>query len=186
MHRKSSFGLMAAFATAGAILAGSSTPAFAHWVPIPCDFVTSGGFVFLDSGDKGTFGAHGGCKNGAFWGHVNYIDHGTGLHINSTEITGYLFDPAFPNARDICGWARSNHDEERVRFRVRLEDNGEPGRNDRFGILLSTGYLVTTRTLGDEGGGGGNVQLHKPNASTYGPTPAPTEYEMCGDLRATE
>src|SRR5688500_10076011 len=41
-------------------------------VPFPCDFVTSGGFVVKDlpgeDGKKATFGAHGGCKQGAFWG----------------------------------------------------------------------------------------------------------------------
>lgn len=43
----------------------------AHMVPAPCDFVTAGGFVFKDDGDMANFGAHGGCKNGAFWGNVN-------------------------------------------------------------------------------------------------------------------
>lgn len=37
-------------------------------VPYPCDFATSGGLVFADSGKKANFGAHGGCKNGEFWG----------------------------------------------------------------------------------------------------------------------
>ena len=45
-------------------------------VPQPCDFVTSGGFVLTDSLNMANFGAHGGCKNGQFWGHVNYVDHG--------------------------------------------------------------------------------------------------------------
>jgi hypothetical protein len=168
----------------------------AHFVPNPCDFITGGGFVFKDNGERANFGAHGGCKNGAFWGHVNYVDHdpvpfaGTKspYHVDSTEITGYLMDPAFPNARDICGFARTNADET-VRFRVRMEDNGE-GSNatapDRFGIRLSNGYLVTTRPLGGGGPGGGNVQLHKPNPSTTGPNPAPTEFEMCGDLATPE
>lgn len=101
--------------------------------------------------------------------------------MKSTEITGYMSDSAFPNSRDICGFARTNADED-VRFRVRLEDNGEPGRNDRFGIRLSNGYHMTTRLLADGGPGGGNIQLHKPNPSTTGPNPSPTEYEACGDL----
>src|SRR5258707_12770104 len=41
-------------------------------VPSPCDFITGGGFVFTDSAAEANFGSHGGCKNGAFWGHVNY------------------------------------------------------------------------------------------------------------------
>lgn len=179
MMRKILFGLAAAIL----ILIVGRVTANAHFVPIPCDFITSGGFVFTDSGAMANFGAHGGCKNDAFWGHVNYVDHDTspGYHVNSTEITGYLIDPAIPNARDICGIARTNRDES-VRFRVRLVDNGEPGRDDMFGIRLSNGYLVTTRLLGGGGPGGGNVQLHGPNPSTTGPVPAPDEFAMCAGL----
>jgi hypothetical protein len=160
------------------LLVLTSVPASSHYVPIPCDFITSGGFVFTDASAMANFGAHGGCKNGAFWGHVNYVDHGSAppFHVDSTQVTGYLIDPAFPNARDICGFARTNLGET-VRFRVRLVDNGEPGVNDKFGIRLSNGYLVTTRLLS-----GGNVQLHLPNPSTTAPIPAPDEYTMCGGL----
>lgn len=162
-----------------------SSPAKAQFVPTPCDFVTSGGFVFRDDGERANFDAHGGCKNGGFWGHVNYVDHGgfngaVPYHVSSTEITGYLFDPGFPNARDICGFARTNAGET-LRFRVRMEDNGA-GRDDRFGIRLENGYVVTTRSLGGDGPGGGNIQLHKPNPSTTGPDPPPDEGEACGDV----
>jgi hypothetical protein len=166
----------------GALTAGS---AYAHFVPAPCDFITGGGWVFSDSGAKVNFGAHGGCKLGAFWGHVNALDHSTNPpgHLRSTRITGYLMDPAFPNARDICGEGVVNNIQP-VRFRVRMEDNGEPGGLDRFGVRLNTGYHLSTRELGPPGrkGGGGNIKLHKENPSTTGPSPAPTESEMCGDL----
>ena len=180
---------VAALVTAGAMMV-TSVPASAHFVPAPCDFITGGGFIFTDSGARANFGAHGGCKHGGFWGHVNYVDHGgfngvAPYHVSSTEITGYLIDPDFPNARDICGWARTNAGET-VRFRVRMEDNGEPGRDDRFGIRLSNGYLVTTRLLANGGPGGGNIQLHKPNPSTTGPNPPPDEWEMCRDLATPE
>src|SRR5438876_315460 len=89
------------------MLAGTLTsgPASAHFVPAPCDFITGGGFIFGNSGQFINFGAHGGCKNGQFWGHVNVLDHSYNppAHLRSTNITGYLMDPAFPNARDICG-----------------------------------------------------------------------------------
>ena len=173
-----------------AVLALTCVPANAHFVPSPCDFITGGGFIFRDDGARANFGSHGGCKNGDFWGHVNYVDHGgffgvAPYHVSSTEITGYLMDPAFPNARDICGFARTNAGEQ-VRFRVRMEDNGEPGINDRFGIRLSNGYLVTARRLGGGGPGGGNIQLHKPNPSTTGPNPPPDEFTMCGELAPPE
>ena len=180
-----------AAAVVAAALIITRAPAIAHFVPAPCDFITGGGFIFTDYAEKANFGAHGGCKHGAFWGHVNYVDHGGYLgtrpyHVNSIEITGYLMDDAsMPTTRDICGWARTNADEI-VRFRVRMEDNGEPGRDDRFGIRLSNGYFVSARLLGDGGPGGGNIQLHKPNRSTTAPDPPPDEFAMCGGLATPE
>jgi len=156
--------------------------AHAQIVPQPCDFITGGGFVFKDNGARANFGAHGGCKNGSFWGHVNYVDHdavpfaGTSspYHVDSTEITGYLTVPGFPNARDICGIAQTNAGET-VNFRVRMEDNGAGAGapKDRFGIRLSNGYLVTTRPLGDAAPGGGDVTLHPFNPSTTAPGTPP-------------
>jgi hypothetical protein len=120
---------------------------------------------------------------------VNYVDHGgfagaTPYHVDSIEITGYLIDPnGSPNARDICGFARTNGNEPQpVRFRVRMEDNAQPGVLDTFGIRLSNTYHVSPRLLGDAGPGGGNIQLHKPNPSSTAPNPPPSEFEMCGDL----
>ena len=177
-----------------ALAAGISVPlqAQAHYVPAPCDFITSGGYVFKDDGAMANFGAHGGCKNGKFWGNVNFVDHGTGMHLDATEITGYLWDPANPNGRDICGWARVNYQADPVRFRVHLVDNGEPGVNDVFGVAVDGAYpldgnrfyIVPSRNLADGGPGGGNVQLHKSNPST---TAGPgffelQEWQMCGDL----
>jgi SdrD B-like protein len=138
-------------------------------VPNPCDFVTSGGFVIGDSGKKITFGIHGGCKHGEFWGHLNVVDHATGYHINSTDITAYLVPTgAPPFTREICGLATTNNpsDPSSVMFRVRLIDNGEPGSSDKLGIRLSTGYHVSTRLLSALKPGGGNIQLHDPNPST--------------------
>lgn len=179
-----------AFALAAALSASS---AYAHFVPAPCDFITGGGWVMGDFGAKANFGAHGGCKHGAFWGHVNVLEHSTEppMHLRSTKITGYLMDPAVANARDICGegvfrdGAGNSHN---VTFRVRMVDKGEPGGDDRFGVVLRNDsglfLILTTRELGPPGptGGGGNIQLHKPNRSTTAPDPLPTEFEMCGTL----
>src|SRR3989442_6685303 len=68
----------------------------------PSDFVTGGGWIVgTPSGAKGNFGVGGGVKNGAFWGHLNYLDHGSGLHVKATSITGYAFvdDPTRANFR---------------------------------------------------------------------------------------
>jgi hypothetical protein len=155
-------------------------------VPLPCDFITSGGFVLTSAGKMANFGAHGGCKNDAFWGHVNYVDHTNEYHVNSIQITGYLTVPSIgPNARDICGWATTNNpsDPQPVMFRVRLVDNGEPGVASEFGIIVNGAvpYHVSTRLLNNGMGGGGDVQLHKDNPSTTPPA-LTTEAGMCGVL----
>ena len=82
---------------------------------------------------------------------VNYVDHGgfdgvRPYHVRSSEITGYLIDPAFPNARDICGWGRVtvNGGEFITRFRVRMVDNGEPG-GFLNKIVLRDGTAFDTR-----------------------------------------
>jgi hypothetical protein len=163
------------------LLTFRSAPVYAHAVPIPCDFTTGGGFVITDNGNHANFGLVAGCKHGGFFGHVNFVDHDTtgrfaGLHVSSDQITAYVQpDPtSHPAYRDICGTADTNLFGQ-VYFRVRTFDGGEPGIGvDRFGIELTgisppfTGahaVVITTRFLA-----GGNIQLHKPNPSTTGPS----------------
>ena len=161
--------LMYAFLLGALLLVGLSllrtTTASAHIIPIPCDFTTGGGFVLKDSGVKANFGLVAGCKHQEFFGHVNYVDHETGLHVSSDSIVGYTEPFAGSNRRDICGQADTNL-YGTVGFHVAIVDNGEPGKdNDRFGISLSNGYAVTTRQLE-----GGNIEIHKPNRSTTPPS----------------
>lgn len=130
------------------------------------DFVTGGGWIVgTPSGGKANFGVHGGIRNGALWGGLNYIDHKTKLHVKSTAITGY---------------SRVAEATRQLRFTVtingaagtavvQVQDNGEPGRNDVFRIQLSNGYLAN----GDLGGsrpGGGNLQLHRSKCDGEGGT----------------
>ena len=149
-----------------------------------CDFMTGGGFIIHD-GAHANFGVAGGCKHGSpTWGHLEYIDHGTGLKVHSTSITAYMLDiTGDPNARLICGTARTNQSGD-VNFVVRTGDAGEPGINDQFDIRLkdqSGGVVYDTATeeciphyLGSSApcspgdGGGGKIQLHKPNPSFIG------------------
>src|SRR2546428_11527159 len=109
-------------------LALTRSPVSAQIVPDPCDFITGGGFVFKGDGARANFGAHGGCKNGAFWGHVNYVDHGgvggaPPLPVDSVESTGDLVNPGVPHAPDICGRVRTETGEDPVRFRRRMGGN---------------------------------------------------------------
>ena len=183
----------AAAAVALALGVAAPAPALATFTaPTPCDFVTGGGFIFKDDGQRANYGIHAGCKHGEYWGHINYVDHGLGLHIRSTEITLYVRETladgtVLNNTRDFCGKAIVNDDRDNPRwFRVTVTDNGEPGGGvDLFGISLDgmekyTGtrfYMVTERNTS-----GGNLQLHKGNRSNVAPNPEPPYWRECGDL----
>ena len=169
-------------------------PAATAW-DAPCDFLTGGGFIITTASGthepaKANFAIGGGCKHGSpTWGHLNYIDHGNRLHVHWTAITAYLaegdgvgdtvIDPKTGQplgTRLICGTAWTNQIGD-VDFMVRARDAGEPGVNDQFDIRLSQGGVIVYTTenepgvpheLNDGAGGGGNIQLHKPNPSTTG------------------
>ncbi len=139
----------------------------------PCDFLTGGGFIVRPSGAKANFGVAGGCKKGApTFGHLEYIDHSTGLNVHWTSITAYQFvDMA---TRRVCGTARTNNEAyPDVNFVVTAKDAG--GSNDEFTIRLTTpvtgGPQTTVYTTESDPSpklGGGNIQLHPPNPSTAG------------------
>jgi len=112
--------------------------------------VTGGGWIPTLSGAKGNFGVGGGIRHGAFWGHLEYIDHGTGMKVHGTGVTAYT---GTGNSRHIEGTAEING-QSGFTYMVDVTDNGEPGRDDTFFISLSNGYSAGG-TLG-----GGNIQLH--------------------------
>lgn len=117
------------------------------------DFVTGGGWITeTPSGARGNFGVAGGIKNSGLWGHLTYIDHGDGLKVKGTGVTGYeIIDPL---SRRITGTAEVNG-VGGFTYTVDVTDNGEPGREDAFTIVLSNDRY--------RGGGmlrGGNIQLH--------------------------
>jgi hypothetical protein len=124
-----------------------------------CGKLTGGGWISgTPSGAKGTFGVSGGIRRGEFWGHLNYVDHGNGMHVRSTAVTGFWVDPEDADCRFISYDVLI--DDQPGTAMVRACDKGEPGRNDIFEIVLSNGYFAG----GDLGGsrpGGGNIQLHK-------------------------
>ena len=147
-----------------------------------CDFLTGGGFIVRPSGAKANFGVAGGCKSGSpTWGHLTYTDKGAGLQVKWTAITGYFFDLTGAGmdhqptgTRFVCGRARTNRFGD-VDFVVRAQDSGEPGTENIFSVQLSRFGTVVYSTFpdpdvtsGGSGRGGGNIQLHKPNARTAG------------------
>jgi hypothetical protein len=119
------------------------------------DFVTGGGWITgTPSGAKANFGVAGGLKQGAFWGHLTYIDHGPGgPRVKGTGVTAYRV--VNTTTRHIEGTAQVDG-QEGFTYQVDVADNGEPGRNDTFTLVVSNGYSATGSL------GGGNIQLHTP------------------------
>jgi len=151
-------------------------------IPVPpngvaCDFVTGGGYIVgensgtgppetLAEGAKGNFGVGGGVRNGAFWGHLEYSDHSTNppFKVHGTSVTGY-FPGLTENSRTITGTADVTG-VGNVDYTVEVTDNAEPGRGqDKFSIKV--GAYTASGVIA-----GGNIQLHKPNASN---TPPPDQ-----------
>ena len=114
------------------------------------DFVTGGGWVAV-SGGKATFGFEAGrVGSNAPTGEIEFNDHVSGLRIHASAITGYTVVNA--TTRKITGNTTVNG--AAATFTLTVTDNGEPGRNDTFDFMLSTGYDASG-TLG-----GGNIQVH--------------------------
>lgn len=112
------------------------------------DFVTGGGWI-TRSGARATFAVAGGPGG---WGHLQYIDHGGNFKVKGTGVTSYGSGTTGPTSRQIDGtaeWTGGGGT-----YHVEVADNGEPGRNDTFSLLLSSGYGAAG-TLD-----GGNIQLH--------------------------
>ncbi|MDP1825241.1 MAG: ice-binding family protein [Archangium sp.] len=123
------------------------------------DWVTGGGFI-KDNGPKKTFAISGGIKRSAFWGHFTFQDHAAnGLKVQSQSITGYVALDA--TTRRISGTAKVNG-QPGFGFEVIVSDNGEPGRNDTFSMVLSNGSTASGLLTG------GNIQLHQRAAGQCG------------------
>jgi len=114
------------------------------------DFLTGGGWINLPSGSRANFAVAGGMKNGAYWGHLLYSEHGNGTQIKGTGVTAYTVG-ATPTTRHIEGTYSAGT------YRVDAADNDEPGAHvDTFYISLSDGHQAGDTLAG------GNIQLHKP------------------------
>ena len=119
------------------------------------DFVTGGGWITTPSGAKGTFAVAGGVKNGAFWGHLEYHDHGAGGPIvHGTGVTAYTVTG--PTSRHIEGRAEING-QSGFTYAADVADNGDPDKDlDTFSVSLSNGSAAGGKL------GAGNIQLHQP------------------------
>ena len=89
-------------------------------------------------------------------GHFNYVNHVTGLHVNGPV------DHISRNADGsitFCGACGPATKPANCQFTVTVLDNGEPGVNDKFGLVV-TGDLTENRSFRTVARG--NIQFHKP------------------------
>ncbi len=121
------------------------------------DFVTGGGFITADTGGRANFGFNAGIKPNATMpeGHLNYVDHATGMHVKSISVSSYTITDA--TSRRFAGEAEVNG-VAGYTYTVDVVDKAEPGRHADF-------FSITLKDINYSAAGsleGGNIQLHKP------------------------
>ena len=87
-------------------------------------------------------------------GHLVYINHDTGLTVQSTSVT--TFNSGCTTFISGSGTGSAGT----VDFQVTVTDNGEPGSLDTFAITVTGGAADSQppTTLG-----GGNIKVHRPH-----------------------
>ncbi|MFN2441481.1 MAG: ice-binding family protein [Thermoanaerobaculia bacterium] len=123
--------------------------------------VTGGGQIPVppDSYGRATFGFNAQPdKKGGAKGHLNYVNHVTGLHVNG-PVTSILVIAVNENGSPKT--VRFSGTWEGGSFFVTVEDHGEPGTTDELGITVTatTGGLIeltSQRVISN-----GNIQFHE-------------------------
>ncbi len=123
--------------------------------------VTGGGQIPVpnpNSNGRATFGFNAkGNEDGTASGHFNYLNHLTGLHVNGSVDNAVVIarnpdgSPKTVRFSGTCGTSPA------CAFSVTVEDHGEPGRSDQFGVTV-TGGLSETRS--QRVISNGNIQFH--------------------------
>jgi hypothetical protein len=86
-------------------------------------------------------------------GELQYVDHTTKMTVHGPNMTSLVVSSDKTKAT-FSGECKING-VSGFKFKVYVEDNGEPGKNDVFKITLSNGYLAGGTLLN------GNIQIHK-------------------------
>ena len=132
--------------------------------------VTGGGQIPVPnptSKGRATFGFNAkGNEDGTARGHFNYVNHVTGLHVNgpvSNVVVIARNADGSPKTVRFSGTCDGNLPA--CSFSVTVEDHGEPGRKDEFGITV-TGALSELRS--QRVISRGNIQFHKSRCDRLG------------------
>jgi ice-binding like protein len=125
--------------------------------------VTGGGQIPVpDPGSSGraTFGFNAkGNADGTASGHFNYLNHVTGLHVNGpVDNVAVIARNPDGSPKTVRFSGTCDGGSPTCSFSVTVEDHGEPGRNDEFGVVVTGGVSEarSQRVISR-----GNIQFHK-------------------------
>ena len=141
---------------------GTFTPPFPPFPPYPAIKVTGGGEIPVPnpgSTGRATFGFNAQPdKSGGAKGDFNYVNHVTGLHVNgavtSIQVIAVNLDLSPKTVLFSGTW-------EGGFFFVTVEDHGEPGTSDQFGITVTTATDELIEVTSQRVISNGNIQFHK-------------------------
>lgn len=92
-------------------------------------------------------------------GHLNYLNHVTRLHGKGTVTDLDVLSNNTDGTAKLVRFSGMCDNVPACTFSVTVEDNGEPGREDRFGIAIVNGGLVEARS--PRVISHGNIQVHE-------------------------
>jgi hypothetical protein len=125
--------------------------------------VTGGGQIPVpnpDSTGQATFGFNAQPdKKGGAKGNFNYVNHMSGLHVNG-DVTSIQVIEVNPNGSPKTVLFSGTW--EGGSFFVTVQDNGEPGTNDQFGVTVTTAAGALIEVTSQRVISNGNIQFHKP------------------------
>jgi hypothetical protein len=120
--------------------------------------IAQGGWIIANNDDRASFGGNAkvAADGSSVQGQQQYQDHGPGQprNVHSVELLATTCSDDLTTA-SIFGTATIDGSGTFV-FRIDVIDQGQPGTNDSYGIMLSDGYFSGQHRLQ-----GGNVTIHK-------------------------
>ena len=120
--------------------------------------ITQGGWIIANNDDRASFGGNAkvAADGSSVQGQQQYQDHGPAQprNVHSIELLATMCSDDLTTAA-IFGTATIDGSGTFV-FRIDVIDQGEPGTDDSYGIMLSDGYFSGQHQLQ-----GGNVTIHK-------------------------
>jgi hypothetical protein len=145
-------------------------------VIVPRGFFTGGGWIDGPEGGKATFGFNAGykCDSDVLTGELQYVDHALKGKLHATSVDHFR---VFDGCCAFDGLCKVNN-QPGFSYEVRACDNGEPGRDDVFAIIVfdsAHNVIYSAKGLLQ----GGNIQKHD-----CPPRPLPQDQGLIRELES--